>query len=224
VNLFLVQKLIAKDWYFQRSSLIGFLLAGVVLVLLLGVPSEIWFAVGGIGLLTLTITVGALLVSTTIVGERSSQTLVFLMGLPISMREYTTAKLLGNFLIFFVPWLTLLFATVLVITNRPNLPDGLVAYALIVLVQLLINFCLVLCAALTTESQAGVTVAILLGNLALQAFLMLIPARAEIRGIINGASIAWNSSLSLILGLQVGLIVLLLIGTFLLQMRKTNFL
>jgi ABC-2 type transport system permease protein len=224
MNYFLIQKLIAKDWHFQRSSLIWFLLTGVVLVLMLGVPGEIWFAIGGIGLLTLTITVGALIVSTTIVGERSSQTLVFLMSLPISMREYTTAKLLGNFSIYFVPWLTLLFATVVVILNRPNLPDGLVAYALIVLVQLLINYCLVLCAALTTESQAGVTVAILVGNLALQAFLMLVPGMKAVSSIIGGSSVAWNSTLSLILGLQVGLIVVLLVGTYLLQLRKTNFL
>jgi ABC-2 type transport system permease protein len=224
MNFFLIRKLIAKDWYFQRLSLIGFLVFGVVLVVLLGIPGEIWFAIGGIGLITLVITVGALMVSATIVGERSSQSLVFLMSLPISMREYTTAKLLGNLTIFLVPWLVLLVAMVLVIVGRPNLPDGLVAYALIVLVQLLINFCLSLCAALTTESQAGVTVAILVGNLALQAFFMLVPAQAEIKGIIAGSSVAWNSTLSLILGLQLGFIVLLLVGTYLLQMRKTNFL
>jgi ABC-2 type transport system permease protein len=155
MNYFLVQKLIAKDWYFQRTSIVGFLLTGVVLAVLMGLPNQIWFAIGGIGLITLTITVGALMVSATIVGERSSQSLIFLMSLPISMREYTTAKLVGNLIIFFVPWLVLLVATVLVVVGRPNLPDGMVAYALIVLVQLLINYCLVLCAALTTESQAG---------------------------------------------------------------------
>jgi ABC-2 type transport system permease protein len=224
MNSFLIGKLIAKDWYFQRSSLIGFLLFGVVLVFLLGIPGEIWFAIGGIGLITLVITVGALMVSATIVGERSSQTLVFLMSLPISMREYTTAKLLGNFLIFFVPWLVLLVATVLVITTRSNLPDGLVAYALLVLVRLLINYCLSLCAALTTESQAGVTVAILVGNLALQAFFLLVPRIKEISTVIAGSSVAWNQALSAVLLLQVGVIVVLLIGTYLLQMRKTNFL
>jgi ABC-2 type transport system permease protein len=224
MNFFLVQKLIVKDWHFQRTSIVAFLLTGVVLAVLMGLPSQIWFAIGGIGLITLVITVGALMVSTTIVGERSSQTLVFLMSLPISMREYTTAKLLGNLTIFFVPWLVLLIATVLVIVGRPNLPDGMVAYALIVLVQLLINYCLVLCAALTTESQAGVTVAILVGNLALQAFLMLVPARAEISSLIAGSSVAWNSTLSVIFVSQLAVIALLLLGTYLLQLRKTNFL
>jgi ABC-2 type transport system permease protein len=224
VNFFLVQKLIVKDWHFQRTSIVAFLLTGVVLAVLMGLPSQIWFAIGGIGLITLVITVGALMVSTTVVGERSSQTLVFLMSLPISMREYTTAKLLGNLTIFFVPWLVLLIATVLVIVGRPNLPDGMVAYALIVLVQLLINYCLVLCAALTTESQAGVTVAILVGNLALQAFLMLVPARAEISSLIAGSSVAWNSTLSVIFVSQLAVIALLLLGTYLLQLRKTNFL
>jgi hypothetical protein len=69
-----------------------------------------------------------------------------------------------------------------------------------------------------------VTVAILVGNLALQAFFMLVPAMKEVSSLIAGSSVTWNSTLSLILGLQVGLIVMLLAGTYFLQMRKTNFL
>lgn len=224
MNLMLVQKLIYKDWYFQRFTITAFLLAGVAALVVMGIPGEIWFAVGGIGLITLVITWGALLVSSTIVAERSSQTLVFLMSLPISMREYTLAKLLGNLAIFVIPWLMLLMTCVVVILSRPNLPDGLVAYALIVLVQMLICYCLVLCAALISESQGWVTVAILVGNLALQAFFMTMPRIPEVNKVIGGSSFVWNAMFSTILSLQVGFVVLLLGVTFYLQFKKTNFL
>ena len=39
----------------------------------------------------------------TVVEERNEQTLPFVMSLPISPMEYTTAKILANLLIFLVP-------------------------------------------------------------------------------------------------------------------------
>ena len=40
----------------------------------------------------------------TVVEERTDQTLPFVMSLPISAAEYTTAKILANLLIFLIPW------------------------------------------------------------------------------------------------------------------------
>ena len=139
------------------------------------------------------------------------------------MKEYTTAKILGNVLIFLVPWLTLVIASFVVITSRSSLPDGLVSYALLILTELFVNYCLLLAIALMTESQGWTTVGIVTGNLAFNAFLYYVSNLSAIRTVMLGSSIAWNSTFSTVLLLEVAVVIALLGFTFFVQFRKTDF-
>jgi ABC-type Na+ efflux pump permease subunit len=64
--------------------------------------------------------VGAQLATSTIVQERKDQTFLFVMSLPISHREYRASKILGNLLIFLVPWLTLVLGSFALILATPR--------------------------------------------------------------------------------------------------------
>lgn len=223
MNYTLIQKIIQKDWYFQRFAILGVLIAGTVALGLISLPNETWSGAGSILLITVLITFGALLATSTVIAERSSHTLPFLMSLPISVKDYTVAKIVGNLLLFCAPWLTLLIASIVVITTRPNLPDGLVAYSLVMLTELLVNYCLLLCVSLITESTGWSVTFILIGNLIYQAFLFGVSSLPSVRSVINQPNIAWNSTFSLVLLLEIIVMVVLLGITFMVQFRKTDF-
>jgi ABC-2 type transport system permease protein len=223
MNYNLVQKLVVKDWYFQRFTILGFLMAGLISLFLLSLPGTAWFTAGSILLITVLFTFGPLFVISLIVGERTAQTLPFLFSLPISMKEYTTAKMVSNFFVFLVPWLILVITSFIAITTQKSLPDGLFPFALVVLTETLVGYCLLLSISLITESQNWNTVGILLGNLLFQAFLYPVANLPAVKSVMYGSSIIWNSTFTIILLLEFLVIVLLLGITFWVQLRKTDF-
>ncbi len=223
MNYNLIQKLVLKDWYFQRFTIVGFLVAGLISLVVLSVPGTAWFTAGSILLITVLFTFGPLLVIALTVTERTAQTLPFLFSLPISMKEYTTAKMVSNFFVFLVPWLILLIASFIAITTQQSLPDGLFPFALVVLTEILVSYCLLLCLSLITESQGWSTVGILLGNLLFQAFLYPVANLPAVSGVMYASTIVWNSTFTIILLLEFVAIALLLGITFLVQFRKTDF-
>ena len=224
MNYYLIQRIIAKDWYFQRNAIFAFLFAAAICLSLIAVATEFSFAVGSILLIALIITLGALLVSNTIVAEKTNQTLPFLISLPISVQDYTTAKVVGNLTIFLVPWLTLMLAASAVIYGNSSLPDGLISYGLLILTALFANYCLLLCLAITTESQTWVVVGIFIGNMAFQGFLYYMSQLPAITLVIRQTNTAWNSTYTTVFLLEL-MVAFAFIGiTFFVQSRKTNFL
>jgi ABC-type transport system involved in multi-copper enzyme maturation permease subunit len=206
----MVQRLILKDWYFNRRGIAGYLIAGALALAMVGFGNEIAFNAGSILLITVLITVGIHLTMATVINERSEHTLPFVMSLPISAMEYTTAKILANLLIFLIPWTTMLIAAVAVIASRATVPDGLIPFVVIILTEILVSSCLLMAVALVTESQGWTIGAIVFGNLFFQAFLYYVSHIPSIAQAITADSLA-----DAIVGL-LGL-------TFWLQARKTDF-
>src|ERR1700678_1720248 len=96
MNYSMIRILILKDWYLQRWSVLASLLGGLIALGIVCLGGNAAFMVGLVLLITALIAVGAQLAVTTMVNERKEQTLPFVMSLPISYREYTSAKLLGT--------------------------------------------------------------------------------------------------------------------------------
>ncbi len=222
MNYFLVQKLIYKDWYFQRPTVLGSVLLGFLALLLVGLQNSIWFTAGSILLLTVIIAFGGILATSLVVGERSTQTRLFILSLPISMREYTTAKMISSLLIFLIPWTAFLISSYILITNQAALPDGFFAFVLVVLLELLLNYCLLLSISVITESQGWASFGIIVGNLTLNAFIFYVGSLPDIKTAIASSSMVWNSTLTTILLLEVMVILALLSVTFYVQSRKKD--
>ena len=66
------------------------------------------------------IVLGCMLPPSNVVNERKKQILPFLMSLPISVTQYTTAKLVSTVGMFLVPWVTLVAAAVAFIMGRES--------------------------------------------------------------------------------------------------------
>ncbi|GEM46001.1 hypothetical protein [Deinococcus cellulosilyticus] len=223
MNSPMVTRLILKDWSFHRWTILIYLLGGAFSLVLLSSGNQLTFSAGGILLITLLISLGIHLVMATVIQERSEHTLTFVMGLPISSREYSVAKILANLLIFLVPFLTLLLGTLAAIASRPELPDGLVPFAVVILLELFVNYCLLLTVALTTESQNWTIVTIVVGNLAFQAFLYLVANRSSMAGTLSGSEIIWDQTALTLLGTELLLAAGLMVLTLIIQNRKKDF-
>jgi ABC-2 type transport system permease protein len=224
MNNVMVKRLVLKDWYFLRPAIITYLLAGVGAIMLLRAGSEGLFYAGSILLITILITVGIHLIFATVVAERAEHTLPFVMSLPISAAEYTTAKIVANLLIFLVPWVTLILGTLTIIGLTPDIPDGLIPFVVLLFTQILVGYCLLLAVALVSESTGWTIVALVVGNLSFQFFMYAVSHIEGIASSMKGALAVWNQPALLLLAGQVGAVGLMLVLTFYLQGRKTDFL
>lgn len=195
----MVRRLVLKDWYFQRYTILAYLLVGAIALTLLCLPSEGAFHAGSILLLTVVIALGFHLVMASVVGERLESTLPFVMSLPVSPRQYTTAKILANLLIFLLPWAVLCAGAVLVILLRPAVPDGLLPYTVLLMVFLLLGYLIVLSTAIISESQ-GWTIGVMVAcNLLLQAYMYTVSQLPGIAETLKGPDIAWSGTASALL-------------------------
>jgi hypothetical protein len=219
----MVRRLILKDWYLNRWMIIAAVPAGLASLAIVLTGKPVAFMLCIILLCMIIIGVGAQLAMATTVNERKEQTLAFVMSLPVSWREYTAAKILANLIIFLIPWLPLT-AGALCVLLLPGAGHGLVPYAAIMSVEMLVTTCLIVAAGIITESQAWTTVGICCSSLGLN---LLGYAFAHLRGISRymwGAQVHWSPTAWIVLIAELLTVPLLLGVTFFVQSRKTDFL
>ena len=155
----------------------------------------------------------------TIVEERRDHTLAFVMSLPVTIREYTSAKLIANLLMFLSVWITSL-ASFVVFLGDGGMPDGTIPFGVILLVGILVAYTMILAVALVSES---IGMSIVVGNLGTQVFLWFVADLYAIRSVMGGREPVWNSTAVGILLGQLTLALVLIAGTFYLQARKKDF-
>lgn len=215
---------VAKDWSLNRLPIAVGLLGAVLSLVLVAWPLEGLFYLGSVLLITMVVGTGFTIIMITVVQERTERTLPFVMSMPISVVDYTVTKLVANLLLFFVPWLLITLSTVGVILLRPTLPVGLVPYAVLLLVELLVGYVLVLGIALITESLGWTIAAVVVTNLGIQAFMYYVGRVPAIVTPMQGNAIAWSHPATMILAGELTVIVLVLVATWQIQIRKTDFL
>jgi ABC-type transport system involved in multi-copper enzyme maturation permease subunit len=220
----MVMRLVLKDWHFQRWAIAAYLAAGGVALFLTGIGSEASFYAGTVLLITILITLGIHLAMATVVTERTEQTLPFIMSLPISPREYTTAKILANVLIFTIPWLTLVIGTVAVIGGRSAVPDGLIPFSTVILTEIFAAYLIVLAVAIVSESMGWTVGAMVTTNLFFQGFIYYVSHIPQIAREMKGDRAQWSAPVLTLLGAEVALMVALVAITCVLQNRKKDFL
>lgn len=219
----MVRQLVLKDWYFHRFTLAGYLAAGAVALGLVAGGGTVSFYAGSLLLITVLISLGIHLPMATVIDERKNHNLAFVMSLPISAREYTLAKVLANLLIVLVPWLALLIGAVAVIGARPALPDGLIPFAVLVLLEIFASSSLILAVALVSESLGWTVAAIVFGNLSIQGFLYYASHLPSVAAAIKTESAAFvPAELYLLLALLAATAAILAL-TFHFQARKKDF-
>lgn len=217
-------QLMFKDWQLQRRTIIFTILAGATALAILFIRGTTPALIGTVFFFVAMIFCACLLPMLSIVNERKKQTLPFVMSLPVSASRYGVAKLLSTFGMFLAPWLVLLCAGLYVILGRHILPIGAIPMGMILMGFPLIGFCLITGAALVGESEGWTTAAIAVVNSSywLWWFLLVshVPSLTKTWG---GPVAVWSSAVFKILGVELGVIVLILGLTLYLQSLKRDF-
>jgi ABC-2 type transport system permease protein len=217
----IVTRLLLKDLHFTRHLIIGSIVLGFG-CLGLSILGPIAFYVGTVSLLCVLIILNILLVVAGVVNERKERTQLFVLSLPISMSQYMRWKLLFNSLAFFVPWLILTIAAVVVI-DVSAIPNGFIPFAVIVLTYLLFYNVLLLSVTLVKESTAWHTVIIIFGNISINFVIALLMALPAVNHSLWGGEAVWNTQEIVILAVEVGLSLITLGLGFLFASRKRDF-
>lgn len=129
----------------------GFLIAGLALVLVLG---GAYFA-AFIAMFCAGAVPAAFLCMVLVFGERQERSHLFMLSLPISPARYLLAKVSALTIAYAVPWVVLGGAAVVLLARVPSGP-GLLPYALIAWLFVLDQYCMLLAAAIVSQSAAMV--------------------------------------------------------------------
>jgi ABC-2 type transport system permease protein len=219
----LVRRLVLKDWYFQRWAIAAYLASGALALVLMALHTQASFYAGTILLLTVMITLGVHLAIATVVGERTEHTLAFVMSLPISSADYTTAKIAANLSIFLVPWTALSIGTFAVLTGAGVEGRRLLPFAALILMEVVAAYCLLLAVAVITESMGWTVGVMMVENLFLQGFLYTVSHLPNIAAGMKGSHAVWDGTVLAILSVEILLAVSFLGLAFVFQARKRDF-
>jgi ABC-2 type transport system permease protein len=217
------QTLIRSDLQRHRNHILGSIVAGGLALALVQIGGELPTIVGAIFFFTGMIVLGCLLPVSNVINERKKQTLPFLMSLPISVTQFTTAKLLSTFGVFLIPWITLALAALSFIMGRSDIPDGVFPPIFIVMILTFIGFALIAATALVSESEGATMAATVATNTSYGLGWYLLVRNKAIREGMRSPTMVWGNEVLTVLGVELAIIAVILGITFYLQSRKRDF-
>lgn len=215
------RKLIAKELYVNRWFIGGAAVAALTSagIALLG---RTGFNIGSLAWITTVIGLGVMLAIYGVMNERKEHSLEFVLSLPLSVGDYVRAKLFGLLLCFLVPWLVASIAAIALVLGT-EVPDGLLPYLVLLCVFMLANFSLVLCGALHARSEAMVTVAVVLTNMAVSIFMFTVGALPAFSQHMYGPAPVWNEAFFIVLAIELAIFALAVLLPLLVAGRRRDF-
>ena len=223
MNRSVVSQLILKDLRMGRSGVVLALLAGggaLALFLLSSGPAG---AAGIVAFFMAIIMMGVFLSTVLVAGERKKQTLPFVMSLPVSPMQYTTAKLIATVGMFLVPWLALVGTAMAIIATRDDVPNGLIPLTLALATAPLVGFLITTSVSIVVESEGWGILVMAATNVSYSfVWLFVISTPGLTRDLGSPVSV-WNGTILTVLGGELALVVLMLGLTFYFQSRKREF-
>jgi ABC-type transport system involved in multi-copper enzyme maturation permease subunit len=192
LNIPVIRLLVAKDWQLFQKQLAFLVLAGIVALCFLGLARPWAFYVGSLMLLIVLVSAACFSISTSLMNERKEQTLAFVMSLPVSPKDFTVSKLVGNLLTFGVPFLILLGGTLAVVLLTP-LPDGLVVYSLLIFAYILFAYAVSLAAVMSVTTEGWATFAMIGTMVMINPYMMAMAQVPEISNRVSVDAIVWTT-------------------------------
>jgi ABC-type transport system involved in multi-copper enzyme maturation permease subunit len=220
MNIALVMRLIAKDWYLSRVPLTLIACAGVFCTALLYLRNSTSGMVSLISAVITLVFLSIILPMHSIVHERKERNLAFVMSLPISSMEYTAAKVLGNLSAFIVLWLAVSVGVLGTLATAGF--GGILPLGIAIAFLPFVSFCLMLVAAIVAESEVLAMVVMGICNV-FYSFAWLLIIRTGLLEGADGPVPIWSERILAVLAGEITIIVGALALTFYLQSRKTSF-
>ena len=218
----LARKLIAKDFYLYRWLIVGATVAGLA-GLAIAAEGKVRFNIGMLTWLTTLVAFGVVLSMLAIASERKERQLQFVLSLPLSHGDYIRIRVIGLLLCFIVPWAVLSVGAVTLVAVMPNLPDGLMPFAVLLSGFFLANYSVVLCAALHTASEGIMTLVIIVTNMNITLFIFMVGALPSLNDHLQGPVPVWNATFWTVLAAEAATLLIALTLPYVIAARRRDF-
>ncbi len=219
-----LRQLIWKDCFLVRTQMLVSLLGGGVALLLFWVGGDPLGMIGIVSFFVALVVFGSMMPMASIIAERKKQNLAFAMSLPVSSFQYTVAKFVSTIGMYLVLWLVLLGAGIAAILSRADVPNGVIPLTVILAMFPLVGFSLITGTALVSESEAWAVASTIVCNSTYGLTWYFIFTRVPgVMKDVGAAAPVWSSTALTFLGVQAGVIAVVLGLTLFLQSRKRDF-
>lgn len=224
----IIPQLVKKDYLLSRKMILRFFffcIASIALVtLLIGqIPNYVLLNIAFFLLIGPAATCGIVLLMKTNVFEKEKATQPFIMSLPVTVREFTIAKLLINVPVFVGLWLFVCAGVLYFIFNMGLLPIGTVPFVTMILLGIFVAYTGILAVSLLFQTLASTVVSIVVFELTTSAYLWIIAYSDAISNHVYGAQMVWNSTAITIVSVQVVVAIGVILTTLMVQSHKRDF-
>jgi hypothetical protein len=222
MNTGTISILFLKDLYLSRRPLFAYFAAGIVCSAVSAAPNPTVAFVGFILILTLAIGSGMHLLGELLISEGNDQTRTFILSLPVSLLDYSLAKIAVVLTTFLIPFVTMFACSAVLATVLPWVKAGAISMLIVVFLELLAAFTLQLVTAVISES-VGWTVCVMVAcNVFLNLFLTSLYQSPEISELVKGNVVTFNPLLMKVIFVEVAVIVVALSAALAFQTRKRD--
>lgn len=224
----IIPQLVRKDLLIMRKAIIIFCLVClaslVTISLLFGhIPNWVFFNLGFTLLIIPACSCGIFLSMKTIVMEKEKSTQSFIMSLPVTVKEFTQAKLLVNLPVFSILWLLVSGVAFYFCFGLGVFPTGTVPFITMIFVGIFVAYTGILCASLLFQSMAVTILTVMTSELGTAAYLWIVAYLEPIKSHVYGPEMVWNPTAISIVGTQIFVAVSTLLMTWYLQNKKRDF-
>jgi hypothetical protein len=224
----IVRQLVRKDVLLWRRLILIFYGVSLTCIAVLGVlygriPDLVLLNLGSTLLIAPVGTLGMVLMMQTNVFEKTKSTQPFIMSLPVTVREFTLAKLLVNVPVFGALWLVTTGAAFWFAFGLDLVPPGTVPAMTMVFLGVFVAYVCILGVSLLSQSLGITVLAILFFEMGTSAYLWFIVFLDPVSSHVNGPVPVWNTTAIAIVTIQSFVAVAAIGATLILQNRKRDF-
>jgi hypothetical protein len=228
MNSAIIPHLVRKDFLIMRKTILIFALVslasiGIIEALYARIPDWVLVNMAFVLLLGPAATCGMVVLMKTNVFEKEKSTQPFIMSLPVTVREFTVAKLLINVPVFAAFWLVVSGVGFYFAFGRGLFPPGAVPFVIMVFLGVFVAYTCILSVSLLFQSLAATVLSITLFETATSAYLWTIAYFEPIGRHVQGPDIVWNQAAITIVATQGLVAIVAILATLHIQNRKRDF-
>jgi hypothetical protein len=208
--------------YLSRRPLFAYFAAGIACSALGVVPQPTLAFIGFVLILTVAIGSGMHLLGELLLSEGSDQTRTFILSLPVSLLDYSVAKIAVVLTTFLIPWSTMFACSIVLTAVLPWGHAGVIPLVVVVFLELLAAYTLQLVTAVISESTGWTVCVMVACNVFLNLFLMRLLQLPEVQEMSKSDLLRFSPLMIQIMSIELGLIVAALAIALAMQTRKRD--
>lgn len=228
MNTSIIPQLVRKDFMIMRKTILIFCLVSILSIVVINmlfghIPNWAFFNVGFTLLIIPSASCGILLVMKTIVLEKEKYTQAFIMSLPVTIKEFTLAKLLLNIPIFTLFWLVISGVAFYFSFGLGVFPYGTVPFVTMIFLGIFLAYIGILSVGILFQSMPITIISVMTFELGTAAYLWIIAYLEPINTHVYGPNMIWNSTAITIVTTQILVAIVVLLMTWHFQNKKRDF-